>query len=1148
VSFVHLHNHTCYSLLDGASKIENLVQQAKDLGMEALAITDHGVMYGVIDFYKAAKKAGIKPIIGCEVYVAPRSRFDKVAGLDDSPYHLLLLAENQEGYANLLKLVSSSWLEGFYYKPRVDLTLLQQYSKGLIALSACLAGEIPSLLLEHKEEEALSKALQYQDIFGKNNFYLEMMDHGLPRQRQVNAGLVQIAEKTGIPLVATNDVHYLSREDAFIQDILLCIQTGKTLKDEGRFRFETEEFYLKNETEMKLLFGDYPEALENTRLIAERCQVDFTFGENHLPLYQVPAGYTADSYLKELSWQGLRQRYGEILPEHEERLNYELSVIKKMGYSSYFLIVWDFIHFAKKKGIFVGPGRGSAAGCLVSYCLGITDIDPLKYDLLFERFLNPERVSMPDIDSDFCFERRGEVIDYVVSKYGQDRVAQIITFGTLAARAAIRDTGRAMGIPLSVVDKVAKLVPMEPGMTIDRALEVSPELVQMQEEDEVVRELLSIARALEGIPRHAGTHAAGLVIAQKPLDNYLPLQTTSEGLVCTQFAKETVEEIGLLKMDLLGLRTLTVINNAVSLVKESQGIDVNLNEIPLDDPAVFELLSNGDTIGVFQLESSGLRAILRELKPKVFEDIVLLNALYRPGPLGSGMVEDFIKRAHKEVEITYPHPALEPILKNTNGVIIYQEQVMRIASDLAGFTLGEADLLRRAMGKKKPEIISGLRKKFVEGAWEKSQIEAPVAEQIFDLMQYFAGYGFNKSHSAAYAYVAYQTAYLKAHYPVEFMAALLSSVIETKDRVPFYIEECRQKKIEILAPDVNESGENFTVSGNKIRFGLAAIKQVGYPAIQAIIAERKKGPFKSLQDFCERVDLSCLNRRALENLIKAGAFCSIHDSQAQLLAVLQVCIDQGLAWQEQRNAQQISLFDLAGVEKPANPPISLPQVREFSEKEILQMEKEVLGLYLSGHPLAQYKSLIERKIRLTISELEARHDQEKVTLAGIITALRRSVTKRGQTMAYFVLEDLTGSIDALLFPSNFLKFNNLLDNDLPVLVTGRLNFQEETPKIMVDNLKLLDSLVDESEHDRISDTKTKKIFLKSPVDLNEQEFWEKISPVLARYRGDTPLYLYFPQEEKMIKSHRNYWVNVLPGLIEELGEIIGPESISVVHK
>ncbi|MDD2432370.1 MAG: DNA polymerase III subunit alpha [Clostridia bacterium] len=1142
MSFVHLHNHTCYSLLDGASKLEELMQQAKALGMDALAITDHGVMYGVLDFYKEAKKAGLHPIVGCEVYVAPRSRFDKVAGVDDSPSHLVLLAENQEGYRNLLQLVSASWLEGFYYKPRVDLSLLQEYSQGLIALSACLAGEIPTLLIQNKEEDAVHKALLYQDIFGKGNFYLELMDHGLDKQQQVNAGLVRIAQKTGIPLVASNDVHYLRREDAFIQDILLCIQTGKTLKDEGRLHFDTEEFYLKDATEMKLLFGDYPEALENTCRIAERCQVDFTFGENHLPPYQVPEGQTVDSYLKQLAVQGLHKRYVEVTAVAEERLNYELEIIKRMGYSSYFLIVWDFICFAKKKGIFVGPGRGSAAGCLVSYCLGITDIDPLKYDLLFERFLNPERVSMPDIDIDFCFERRGEVIDYVMEKYGEDRVAQIITFGTLAARAAIRDTGRAMDIPLSLVDKVAKMVPMEPGMTIARALEVSSELVEMQKEDPIVQELLTTAQSLEGIPRHAGTHAAGLVISEEPLANYVPLQRTAEGLVCTQFAKETIEEIGLLKMDLLGLRTLTVINNAVSMVRKSREVDLNLATIPLDDPLVYELLSVGDTIGVFQLESSGLRALLRELKPTTFEDIIALVALYRPGPLGSGMVEDFIKRRHKEVEITYLHPALEPILKTTYGVIIYQEQVMRIASDLAGFSLGEADLLRRAMGKKKPEIINGLRKKFIAGA-VTNKIEGKIAEKIFDLLEYFAGYGFNKSHSAAYALLAYQTAYLKAHYPVEFMAALLTSVIETKDRVPFYIEECRQRGIEILVPDVNESVEDFTVSGHKIRFGLAAIKQVGHQAIEAIIKEREKGFFKSLQDFCERVDLACLNRRALENLIKAGAFRSLHESQAQLLAILQTCLDQGLAWQEQQNSKQLSLFDLAGVEKPLNPQITLPKVREFMEKEVLQMEKEVLGLYLSGHPLTEYRELLQGKGCVTIESLDMERDRERVILGGVITSLRRSVTRRGQTMAYFVLEDLTGSLEALLFPSNFLKFNKFLDEDLPVLVKGRLNFQEDKPKIMVDKIKPLDDLVVEEES-----PSTTKLYLKMPPSFDEQQFWEKLKPILEQYQGNTPLYLYFPEEERLIKSKRQYWVKVVPDLIQQLEEFMGIEAISVVQK
>ncbi|HHZ17433.1 MAG TPA: DNA polymerase III subunit alpha [Peptococcaceae bacterium] len=1140
MAFVHLHNHTCYSLLDGASKIKELVTQAREAGMEALAITDHGVMYGVIEFYKEAKKAGLHPIIGCEVYVAPRSRFDKAAGVDETPYHLVLLAENQEGYANLLKLVSAAWLEGFYYKPRVDVELLQKYHKGLIALSACLAGEIPSLILQNKEEEAQQKALFYRELFGADNFFLELQDHGLAEQRQVNAVLVEIAEETGIPLVATNDVHYLRHEDAFLQDILLCIQTGKTINDEERLHFETKEFYLKNEQEMRLLFGDYPQALENTAEIARRCQVDFTFGENHLPPFEVPAGHTADSYLRELCQKGLAKRYSQIEARHQERLDYELSVIEKMGYSSYFLIVWDFIRFAKTNGIFVGPGRGSAAGSLVSYCLGITDIDPLKYDLLFERFLNPERVSMPDIDIDFCFERRGEVIDYVMEKYGKDRVAQIITFGTMAARAAIRDTGRAMGIPLYQVDKVAKLVPMEPGMTIARALEVAPELAALQETDPTVKELLTISRALEGMPRHSGIHAAGIVISEEPLDHYLPLQRTSEGLVCTQFAKETVEEIGLLKMDLLGLRTLTVINNTVALVQQSQGKAIDLGSIPLDDAAVYDLLSAGDTIGVFQLESSGLRAILRELKPRTFEDIIALVALYRPGPLGSGMVEDFIRRKHKEVEITYLHPALEPILKNTYGVILYQEQVMRIASELAGFTLGEADLLRRAMGKKKLEIITGLRQQFVEGAGKK-EIPAEIAGKIFDLMEFFAGYGFNKSHSAAYALLAYQTAYLKAHYPVEFLAALLTSVIETKDRVPFYIEECRQRKIEILPPDVNESGESFTVSGNKIRFGLAAIKQVGYQAIEAILEERANGPFKSLQDFCERVELTHINRRVIENLIKAGAFSSVHKGRAQLLMVLPACLDQALAWQKQKNSNQLSLFDLAtdAAEKEAFacPPIPLPDVREFTEKEILQMEKEVLGLYLSGHPLAEYKEVMARRTNGSIADLVAAgEDRDAVTLAGMITALRRSVTKKGQTMAYFVLEDLTASLDAMLFPRNLMKYNQLLKEDLPVLVTGRLSLQEDEPKFFVDRIQPL-------ENDNTQ--RPGKLFLKISGSVNEEELWQKLRPVLGLYRGETPLYLYYPEKNKLIKSNEQYWVEVTPLLLQELKNILGEGAVSV---
>lgn len=1135
MSFVHLHVHTCYSLLDGAAKIPDLLRQAKELGMEALAVTDHGSMYGVIEFYKEAKKAGVKPIIGCEVYVAPRGFRDKVAGQDDSPYHLVLLAESQEGYKNLLKLVSLSWLEGFYYKPRVDKMLLKKYSRGLIALSACLAGEIPTLLLQDRAEEARRVTLEYRNIFGAENFFLELQDHGIAEQRRVNAGLISIAKEFAIPLVVTNDVHYLRREDAAVQDILLCIQTGKTLQDQERLRFETEEFYLKTKEDMKLLLGDYPEALQNTAEIAKRCQVDFTFGENRLPNYQVPAGFDSDTYLAELCRKGLIKRYGAISDEHEKRLDFELATIKKMGYSSYFLIVWDFINYAKNKGIFVGPGRGSAAGSLVSYCLEITDIDPVKYDLLFERFLNPERVSMPDIDIDFCFERRGEVIEYVVQKYGSDHVAQIITFGTMAARAAIRDTGRAMSVPLPLVDKVAKLVPMELGITIDRALEVSPELVQLAEQDSVVKELLNVAKALEGVPRHAGTHAAGVVISPAPLDEFLPLQRTSEGLVSTQFDKDTVEEIGLLKMDLLGLRTLTVINNAVELVKRSRNIELDLSTVPLDDSRTYQLLSEGDTVGVFQLESSGLRAILRDLKPQTFEDIIALVALYRPGPLGSGMVDDFIKRRHGVVNVKYLHHTLEPVLKTTYGVIIYQEQVMRIASELAGFSLGEADLLRRAMGKKKPEIIAGLRQQFIEGASQKG-IEGETAGKVFDLMEYFAGYGFNKSHSAAYALLAYQTAYLKAHYPVEFMAALLTSVMESKDRVPFYIEECRQMKIEILPPDVNESTDNFIVSAKKLRFGMAAIKQVGYPAIEAIIEERKNGVFRSLQDFCERVDLSHINRRVIENLIKAGAFSSVPGSRAQQLEVLHVCIEQGLNWQKQKNSNQLSIFDFASQQSALNPPIPLPIARDFTEKEILQMEKEVLGLYLSGHPLTEFKDIIKKTTSHTIEELSQEHDGKIISLAGLITAIRRTVTKRGETMAYFILEDLTGNVEALVFPKNMSKYNDLLKSDLPVLVKARLNMQEDKPKIFIESIKAL------------GEAEKEELYLKIPAAFDEAAIEAEILPVIEKYPGETPVFYYFSESRKLIRSEERNWVSISADLVEKLEQILGKGAAQIMKK
>jgi len=1143
VNFVHLHTHTCYSLLDGACKIPQLVARAKELGMEALAITDHGVMYGVIEFYREAKKAGIHPVIGCEVYVAPRTRWDKVAGLDDKPYHLVLLAENQQGYKNLIKLVSRSWLEGFYYRPRIDKELLAQFSEGLIGLSACLAGEIPVLLLEGKKEEALAQALEYERIFGKGNFFLEMQDHGLDGQMKVNGGLLEIHEKTGIPLVATNDLHYINKEDAYVQDVLLCIQTGKTLADTDRMRFETDEFYLKSGDEMALLFGEYPEALANTVEIARRCKVEFEFGVNHLPPFPLPPEEKDEAtYLRKLCHIGLQERYPTNQQKAMERLNYELSVIEKMGFSGYFLIVWDFINFARSKGIYVGPGRGSAAGSIVAYCLGITNIDPLKYDLLFERFLNPNRISMPDIDIDICYLRRGEVIDYVCERYGKDKVCQIVTFGTMAAKAAIRDAGRAMGIPLPTVDKVAKLVPSELNITIDRALALSAELRNLAENDEEIRELIQVAKALEGMPRHSGVHAAGLVITGEALDNYLPLQRSAEGLPCTQFEKDTVESIGLLKMDLLGLRTLTVIGDAVKLIRQSRGIDIDIDRIPLDDPDTYKLLSEGDTIGVFQLESDGLRQILRELKPERFEDIIALVALYRPGPLGSGMVDDFIKRRHGQVEVEYLHPMLEPILKNTYGVILYQEQVMRISGDLGRLSLGEADQLRRAMGKKKPEVLAAYKKTFVEGALSQG-IGEKTAAKIFELMEYFSGYGFNKSHSAAYALVAYQTAWLKAHYPVEFMAALLSSVMETKDKVPFYIEECRQRKINILGPDVNQSLDGFTVNNNSIRFGLAAIKQVGVQAIQSIIEERKNGPYTSLENFCRRVNLTQVNRRALENLIWAGGFSSVPGNRAQLLAILPMAIDQGLAWQKEAQSNQISFFDIDPGIRPTEDQIPLPDLPEVDEKEILAMEKEVLGMYLSGHPLSAFHKKLSKKTSHRIDSLSQDMEDRQVILGGMVTALRRSVTKKGQMMAYFKLEDLTGSIDVLVFPKLFSQIGPLLQEDAVVVVTGRYHAQEEEqPKFFLEKLEVLDS-----EENQDEEQSERQLWLNMGEKSKKEQdlLWEAIEQVLKQYPGNSPVYLYFPLQRKVLEINHNLRVTIADELLDQLKNALGTGNVIV---
>ncbi len=1190
--FVHLHNHTAYSLLDGASKIEELMQRAQALRMPAMAITDHGVMYGAVDFYKACKKAGIRPIIGCEVYVAPRSRFDRQAGVDENAYHLVLLVKNEQGYRNLSRMESLASLEGFYYKPRVDRELLQQYHDGLIALSGCLAGEVAQKLLQEDYEGARAAAVWYRDTFGAGNYYFEVQNHGLPEQQRVNPRLAELGRELGVPLVATNDNHYVSPEDARTQDVMLCIQTGKTLSDVNRMRFEGDQFYLKSYEEMRAALGEYPEALENTLKIAEACNFDFVFGENHMPIFEVPEGYTLDSYLEALCRREIAVRYQPVTEEVERRLEYELSVIEQMGYSGYFLIVWDFVRFAREHGIYVGPGRGSAAGSIVSYALGITSIDPLQYDLLFERFLNPERVSMPDIDIDFCYERRGEVLDYVIQKYGQDHVSQIITFGTMAARGALRDVGRVMGVPIATVNKVTKAVPEDKDVTLERALAASPELRGYCQSDPQIAEMVATAQKLEGLPRHAGVHAAGVVISKERLDFYLPLQRSAEGGVVTQFAKENVEEIGLLKMDFLGLRTLTVINKTVDRVAQEHGVRLDLERMPLDDPATYRLLQEGESLGVFQLESSGLRAIMRELHPSNIEDIVALVALYRPGPLNSGMVDDFIQRKHGKKEIEYLHPLLEPILKPTYGVILYQEQVMRIASDLAGFSLGQADMLRRAMGKKKPEIIAAMKQDFLEGAARK-QVSRGVAERVFELIEYFAGYGFNKSHSAAYAIVAYQTAYLKAHYPAEFMASLLTSVMDTTGRVSFYIAECRRMNIPVLTPDINESRETFTVSGGRIRFGLAAMKNVGLAATRSIIELRDTdGPFRSLQDFCARVDSSQVNKRMIENLIKGGAFDSLGGNKRQLLAILDRCVEEGNEIRRSKASAQLSLFDFA--EQPGltegYEPIPLPDLEDFSLRERLALEKQILGLYVSGHPLDAYRSVLAEKTSTTLADLTEDADQQRVVVGGMINDYKITTTKKGETMATCQFEDLSGSIDVLVFPKVFLRCREYLQREAVVLIRGRYLAQEDTPKLAAEEISPLPddaawapeqagaagdafrparraSAPPERQRGgdpdfaaaaspeaagsgvkplcEIANEREKKLYLRLDAEQEKPAVQQQLRHILRAHSGPTPVYFYFTRDKRLVLAEYQYWVESSSELLIALSRLLGAENISV---
>ncbi|MDF2633849.1 MAG: polymerase alpha subunit [Pelosinus sp.] len=1129
--FVHLHVHTEYSLLDGASRIGSLVQRAKELDMPAIAITDHGSMYGIVDFYKQAKKQGIKPIIGCEVYVAPRSRKERNMVEGEAYYHLVLLAETDEGYRNLIELVSRANTEGFYYKPRVDKELLRMYSKGLICLSACIAGEIPAWLLKGNINAAETLLQEYLDIFGKDNFFLELQDHGIPEQKKVNQLLIEMSHKFDVGLVATNDLHYINKKDAECHDVLLCIQMGKTVDDTARMKFFSDEFYLKSFNEMAQLFGEYPEALANTCRIAERCNVTLDFGNLYLPEFPVPEGLTANDYLEQLCREKLVERYSEVTPEINARLEFELGVIVKMDYSGYFLIVWDFINYARKQDIPVGPGRGSAAGSIVSYLLGITNIDPIAYGLLFERFLNPERVTMPDIDIDFCYVNRGKVIEYVSARYGADRVAQIITFGTMAAKGAIRDVGRALNIPYGEVDRIAKMVPNELGITLRRALEISSEFRAAYENEAMVGKLLDLAMAVEGLPRHASTHAAGLVISKEPLTHYVPLQNSAEGFLTTQYDKDKVEELGLLKMDLLGLRTLTVIGDTIKLVQKSRGIKIDIDNIPFDDPKVGAMLTNGDTAGVFQLESSGITTLVKDLKPECFADLIPLVALYRPGPLGSGMVEDFINGRHGKKTVTYVHPLLEPILCDTFGVILYQEQVMQIASVMAGFTLGQADLLRRAMGKKKHDVLDAQRENFLQGASERG-IDRKMAGEIFDLMAHFADYGFNKSHSAAYALVAYQTAYLKANFPQEFMAALLSSVMGTNEKIGSYIETCRQMGIAVLPPDINASQSSFSVDGDGIRFGLAAVKNVGESAIHNMVASRDaNGKFESLVDLCTKVDMRLINKRVLESLIKCGAFDSLGAKRSQLLAVLERAVDMAAVRQRDKVSGQIGLF----CEETLNDAdeISLPDIPEIPKDQLLVLEKEITGFYVTGHPLDAYRDKMNSFTPLSELVNGEYGDGKAVKVAGLIISAKRITTRNGGMMCFVALEDFAEQIEIVVFPKTFEKFNKFLLPDTPVRVSGRLSMSEDKAKVIADDVQLL------------GEPENMEVRLKISKQQESGEVFEQLKEVFRNHPGSTVVFLHLVDSRRVIKTEKQFWIKPTPQAIEALEDIIGKGRVTV---
>lgn len=1152
INFTHLHVHTEYSLLDGSAKIGELVKRASELGMKNLAITDHGAMFGVIDFYKACKEEGIKPVIGCEVYVAPQSRFDKNSRESVSYYHLVLLAENNEGYQNLIKLVSLGYTEGFYYKPRVDEELLRKYHKGLIATSACLAGAVPRTFLNGSYDMAKDMALKYLDIFGEGNFYLELQNHGIPEQKTVNAALVKMSQETGIPLICTNDVHYIRQEDWEAHDVLLCIQTGKTVNDENRMRYEGNCYHLKSAEEMYELFSYVPEALENTEKIAERCNVEFTFHELKLPKYEVPEGYTAEEYLKKITYDGFLKRYPNPSDELKERLKYEFDTIVKMGYVDYFLIVWDYIKFAKDNGITVGPGRGSAAGSVVAYSLDITTIDPIKYDLIFERFLNPERVSMPDIDVDFSDERRQEVIDYVTQKYGSDKVAQIITFGTMAARAAIKDVGRALDVPYADADRISKMIPSELNMTIDKALVMNPELKNEYENDEDTRKLIDMSRKLEGLPRHASTHAAGVVICGKPVVDYVPLYMSDKG-ASTQFTMTTLEELGILKMDFLGLRTLTVVENAVKEIKRNYGIDVDIDNIGDDDPEVYELISQGKTEGVFQLESGGMKQFMKELKPTRLEDLIAGISLYRPGPMD--FIPKYVKGKNSGEEIQYTSPKLEPILKNTYGCIVYQEQVMQIVRELAGYSLGRSDLVRRAMSKKKAKVMAEERKNFVYGiegdvpGCLANGIPEKTAEKIFDEMTDFAKYAFNKSHAACYAVVAYQTAWLKCHYPVEFMAALMTSVMDNTPKIAGYINDCKNMGIKLLPPDINEGFAGFSVSGNMIRFGLAAIKSVGIPGVKAIVKEREKnGNFKGLTDFCTRMTGQEINKRMVENLIYAGAFDSFGGTRKQYINVYKSVMD-GLIQSKRNNIEgQLNLFDLDGRGDSSVTEDNFEPVEEFIEKERLANEKAVLGIYISGHPLAEFIDVLDKKVSVHCSDfLESNieeglsdiKDGQKIKIGGFISDKSVKFTKNNSQMAFIRLEDMTGSTEVIIFPKTYDKFSKYLYEDKVIIVEGRAAISEgEAPRIVCENIIPFDKIDEQPKPKAVS----------IGIVLEEGVAFDAVRHIVEQNHGSVPLYINDKASGKKYRTDENYWLNITEEMLAELKKCLGDENVVVKYR